>query len=359
MDDSAALCGDKFPAAASCPPLLLEPSYCVDCAGAIFATDNYCATCGREIKHAAPQQRVGNTPGAVGLHWLQQLWQTDLAAAIREATPHQPYPPGGQRPGAAVHKSNVAINLYHQMWQLLDGPSLVALHEAARMPLPQIHGPQRLVMVRQHECLTCGDDSTDCQAVYVTFPSHQGWIVCPRCLPSMRLSRSLYLRAQRDIPTPKVLSWLAPEHGPGVAFWRHSQQRMQWNGKLTTREGMFVHYSRTRKCFTMYAAFKTRGTEGDELERNVSLANLVCYNEELFGTTPADFPWPWELILEPRDKHGREMEHSTVDKWSEDIAESYREGRAFHDAVVPLAITFRLPKDVLDVVRLYLCAFII
>ena len=56
-----------------CPPLLLEPSYCVDCAGAIFATDNYCATCGCEIEHTAPQQRLGNTPGAVGLHWLQQL----------------------------------------------------------------------------------------------------------------------------------------------------------------------------------------------------------------------------------------------------------------------------------------------
>ena len=153
----------------------------------------------------------------------------------------------------------------------------------------------------------------------------------------------------RDPAQYHITSW----PGPAVRFWRRSQCTVQ-AAKLTSRNGFFVHYSKSLRCFTMFAAFLD--ARGGELERNVSLANLVCHNVGVFGLSPAHFPWEW---------HTAHMDHLTAAFWRRALEESYRHGLEWHHALVPLVLASRralgtdlsLPVDVIRHVRSYLCEY--
>ena len=167
------------------------------------------------------------------------------------------------------------------------------------------------------------------------------------------MTRQLWI--QKDIPMPREYDWSTTWSGPSVQFWRRSQRRVQ-DAKLTSRNGYFVHYSRTLRCFTMFASFKD--ARGEELERNVSLANLVCYNPHVFGVSPDSFPWAWRTP---------QMEHQTVAFWRSALQAAYDDGLQWHHALVPLVVAARralgahaereLPSDVIRHVQSFLCEY--
>ena len=150
---------------------------------------------------------------------------------------------------------------------------------------PQIIPPQSFYLKCSHQCMVCDEIDHNGEHWEITETYLYGWIMCKKCMVKESTKQGMieYLLSKNSIP----FNFLRFSNTP-PSFYRHRTGTVI-EGKLSFLESANLHFmvkTKTSGKFVISLNFSANPTPNSpkNLARSVTLENLFCHNNWLYGT---------------------------------------------------------------------------